>query len=55
MKTDYETTQNLKRCSVKDCPNHADKDKILKRMDEFKTINKLFSMKSETNDGLSSC
>ena len=55
MKTDYEKTQNLKRCSVKDCPNHADKDKILKRMDEFKSINKLFSMKSETDDGLSSC
>ena len=38
MKTDYEETQNLKRHSVKDCPNHADKDKILKRIDEFKCI-----------------
>ena len=55
MKTDYEETQNLKRCSVKDCPNHTDKDKILKRIDEFKSINKLFSKKSESNDGLSSC
>ena len=40
MKTDYEKTQNLKRHN--DCPNHADKDKILKRIDEFKSINKLF-------------
>ena len=49
LKVDYEETQNLKRSSVKDCPNHADKDNILKRIDEF---NKL---KFETNDGLSSC
>ena len=55
MKTDYEETQNLKRYSVKDCPNHADKDKTLKRIDEFKSIKKLFSMKSETDDGMSSC
>ena len=55
MKTDYEETQNLNRYSVKDCPNHADKDEILKSIDEFKSINKLFSMKSDTNDGLSSC
>ena len=51
MKTDYEETQNLKRYNVKDCPNHADKDKILKRIDELKS----FSMKSETDNGLSSC
>ena len=55
MKTDYEETQNFKRYSVKDCPNNFDKDKILKRIGEFKSINKLFSMKSETDDGLSSC
>ena len=55
MKTDYEETQNLKRYSVKDCPNHADKDKLFKRIDEFESIDKLFfSMKSETDDGLSS-
>ena len=35
METDYEETQNLKRYSVKDCPNHANTDKILKRIDEF--------------------
>ena len=55
MKTDYEETQNLKRYNVRDCPNHADKDKILRRIDEFKSNNKPFSMKSETDDGLSSC
>ena len=37
------------------CPYHAYKDKILKRINEVKSINKLFSMKSETDDSLSSC
>ena len=55
MRTDYEETQNLKKNSVKDCPYHANKDKILKRINELKSIHKLFSMKSETDDGLSSC
>ena len=40
---------------MKNCPNHANKDKILKRIDEFKSVYKQFSMKSETDDGLSSC
>ena len=47
-----EETQNLKIYSMKDCPNHADKDKVLKRIDEFKSINKLFSMKSEKDDDM---
>ena len=55
IRTDYEETQNLKKHSVKDCPYHANKDKILKRIMELKFIQKLLSMKSETNDGLSSC
>ena len=55
MRTDYEETQNLKKHSVKDCPYHANKDKILKRINELKSIHKLFSMKSETDDGLSGC
>ena len=55
MKTDYEETQNLERYNVKDCPKHADKEKILKKVIEIKSINKLFSMKSETDDGLLSC
>ena len=55
MRTDYEETQNLKRYGVKDCPYHANKEIILKRINEFKSIHKLFSMKSETDGGLSSC
>ena len=55
MRTDYEETQNLKKYSVKDCPYHANKDEFLKRMNELKSIHKLFSMKSNPDDGLSSC
>ena len=39
---------------MKDCPYHPNKDKILKRIIELKSIHKLFSMKSDTEDGLSS-
>ena len=52
MRTDYEETQKLKKHSVKDCPYHANKVKILKRINELKSMHKLFSMKSETDDGL---
>ena len=55
MRTDYEETQNLKKHRVKDCPYHANKDKIFKRINDLKSIHKLFSMKSDTDDGLSSC
>ena len=55
MRTDYDETQNLRKHSVKDCPYHANKDKLLNRINELKSIHKLFSMKSETDDGLSSC
>ena len=55
MRTDNEETQNLKRYSVKDCPYHANKDKILKKINELKSDHKYFSMKSDTDDGLSSC
>ena len=55
MRTDYEETQNLKKYCVKDCLYHANKDKILKRITEIISIHKLFSMKSDTDDGLSSC
>ena len=54
MRTDYEETQNLKKFSLKDCPHHANKEKILKRINELKSLQKLFSMKSDTDDGLSS-
>ena len=40
---------------MKHCPYHANKDIVLKRINEFKSIRKLFSMRSETDDGLSSC
>ena len=55
MRTDNEETQNLKKHSVNDCPYHANKEKILKRINELKSIHNLFSVKSETDDGLSSC
>ena len=55
MRTDYEETQKFKRFIVKDCPYHARKDKILKRINELKPFHKLFSLKTETDDGLSSC
>ena len=55
IRTDYEETKNLRRHNVKDCPSHANKYLILKRINELKSFNKLFSMKSETDDGLSSC
>ena len=50
-----ERHKNLKKHSVKDYPYHANKDKILKRINEIKSTHKLFSMKSETYEGLSSC
>ena len=34
MRTDYDETQNLNKHSVKDCPYHANKDKILKRIND---------------------
>ena len=40
---------------MNNCPYHANKDKILKRINELKSIPKQFSLKPETDDGLSSC
>ena len=54
-RTDYEETQNVEIFSVKDCLYHANKDKNLKRIIELKSIHKLFSMNSDTDEGLSSC
>ena len=54
MRTDYENTPNLKKHRVKDFPTHTNKDVVLKRINELKS-NKIFSsMRSETDDGLSS-
>ena len=38
MRTAYEETQNSKKISVKDCPNHDNKEKILQRINELKYI-----------------
>ena len=40
---------------MKDCPSHAKKYIILKRINELNFFKNLISMKSETDDGLSSC
>ena len=40
---------------MKYCSYHANKEKIFKRINELKSIHKLFSMKSDTDDGLSNC
>ena len=55
MRTESEETQNLKRYSVEDCPCYANKEKTIKIFNELKSIHKMFSMKSEADDGLSSC
>ena len=52
---DYEETPDLKKHPVKDSPFYANKDVVLKRIKELKSINKIFSMRSETDDGLPSC
>ena len=55
MITDYEETPNLKKHPVNDSPFYANKDVVLKMIKELKSINKIFSMRSETDDGLPSC
>ena len=45
----------MKKIDVTKCPLHANQECILKRVTELKSSRKLFSMKSETDDGLSSC
>ena len=53
VKTRYETTENSKQNEVVDCPNHRDKICILRRLQKIKDSSGL--VKSETDDGLSSC
>ena len=55
LNTDFQSTDNLKKFDVTKCPWHANQECILKRVIELKSSRKLFSMKSETDDGLSSC
>ena len=55
LNTDYKSVDNFKRFDVTNCPLHANQECILKGISELKSSKKLFSMKSETEDGLSSC
>ena len=56
VKTRYETIENSKQNEVVDCPNHSDKICILRRLQKIKDSSGLIkSLKSETDDGLSSC
>ena len=56
VKTRYETIANSKQNDVVDCPNHRDKICILRRLQKIKESSGLIkSLKSETDDGLSSC
>ena len=55
IKTHYEETQNLKRHNVKDCPTHADKNKVFKK--RLMNLNLLINcfQWNPNDDGLSSC
>ena len=54
VKTRYEMTENSKQNEVVDCPNH--REKILRRLKKIKgSAGLVKSLKSETDDGLSSC
>ena len=55
LNTDFPSVENLKKFDVTKCPLHANQECILKRIKELKSSKKLSSMKSETDDGLSSC
>ena len=56
VKTRYETIENSKQNEVVNCPNHRDKLCILRRLQRIKDSSGLIkSLKSETDDGLSSC
>ena len=55
LNTDFQSVKNLKNFDVTKGPLHANQECILKRVNELKSSRKLFSMKSETDDGLSSC
>ena len=55
LNTDFQSVEKLKKFDVTKCPLHANQECIMKRMNELNSSRKLFSMKSETDDGLSSC
>ena len=55
LNTDFQSVENLKKFDVTKCPLHANQECIMRRVNELKSSRKLFSMKSETVDGLYSC
>ena len=55
LSTEYQSVENFKKYEVTECSLHVNQECILKRINELKSFKKLFSMKSETDDGLSSC
>ena len=56
MKTRYELTENVNDNEVLECPNHRAKIYILRRLKKIKVSSGVVkSLKSETDDGLSSC
>ena len=55
LNTDFQSVENLKKFDVTKCPLRANQKCIMRRVNELKSSRKLFSMKSETDDGLSSC
>ena len=55
-KTRFEMTENVKENEVLDCPNQEEKFCILRRLKKIEYSSGLVkSLKSETDDGLSSC
>ena len=55
LNTDFQSVENLKKFDLTNCPLHANRECILKTISELKSSKKSFSMKLETDDGLSSC
>ena len=55
LNTNFQSEENLKKLEVAKCFLHANQECKLKRINELKSSERLFSMKSETDDGLSSC
>ena len=51
LSTEYRSVENSKKYEVTEFPLHANQECILKRISELKASKKLFSVKSETDDG----
>ena len=55
LNTDFQSVENSKKFDVTKFPLLLNQECILERVNELKSSRKLFSMKSETDDGLYSC